>query len=333
LRPVNDNGQLPNPMKLLTPARVTLLMLLIVGGLVAAYVAKNLAGADEKPSTIPTRTVPMAISDLKPGTVVTDAHLGVGRMAVAELGEHPGMLLESRAIVGRVVKQEIQAGTPITSDQLYQPGELPPLSVTKGMRAVSVPLKDAVALVDGRITPGQFVDVHLTPAVDTANRARFRGGITITLFKGVRVLAMSTGGGRALGRGPGSSVTLELTPGQANIMILASARGEITLSYNPDGPGNGGVGVNREDRATLDEILGLSTPRDDSFTAESYKGTTRSTLRFQNGRRVDNAGVTRNLSGDSQTLRRSGRPKIVNQPGSGPARQRLTDGPQPSPSI
>jgi pilus assembly protein CpaB len=318
-------------MKLLTPARVTLLMLLVVAGLVAAYVAKNLLAAGGAPAKVETRTVPMAISDLKPGTIVTEAHLGVARMPVAEFSSHPGMLLENRAIVGRVVKQEIQAGTPITSDQLYQPGEMPPLSVGKGMRAVSVPLKDAVSLVDGRIAAGQYVDVHLTPTVDSGNRSRFHGGLTITLFKGVRVLALSTGGGRSLGQGSGSSVTLELTPGQSNILILAATRGDITLSYNPDGPGKGGVGVNREDRATLDEILGLSTPRDDSFTAENFKGTSRSTVRFQHGRRVDD-GVTQKRPDGKRPSRGAGRPKIVNSPGGGPDRQRLADGPRLSPT-
>jgi pilus assembly protein CpaB len=292
-------------------------MLLVVGGLVAAYVAKNLLAADATPLKVETRAVPMAVADLKPGTVVTEAHLGVARMPVAEFSRHPGMLLENRAIVGRVVKTSIQAGTPITSDQLYQPGEMPPLSVGKGMRAVSVPLKDAVALVDGRIASGQYVDVHLTPNIDANNTAKFRGGITITLFKGVRVLAMSTGS-RAVGQGAGSSVTLELTPGQANVMILASTRSDITLSYNPDGPGNGGVGVNREDRATLDEILGVSAPRDNAFTTENFKGTARSTLRFQNGRRIDDVTQKQKPPAIPQRSRDSARPKIVEQPLDGP---------------
>ncbi|MFQ5734279.1 MAG: Flp pilus assembly protein CpaB [Planctomycetaceae bacterium] len=284
-------------MKMLTPARVTLLMLLVVGGLVAAYVAKNLLAADSTPPKIETRTVPMAVADLTPGTTVTEAHLGVGRMDVREFSRHPGMLLDNRAIVGRVVKEPVQAGTPILSSQLYQPGEQPPLSVGDGMRAVSVALKDPVALVDGRIRPGQFVDVHLTPTNTGAND-RFPGGITLTLFKGVRVLALGTGGG-TLGSDRSSSVTLELTPGQSNIMILAASRGDITLGYNPDGKGDGGVGVNREDRATLEDILGLKPPVKDgsTFTSESYRGSTRSINQFRDGRRIiDGGGITRRRS-------------------------------------
>ena len=59
-------------MKILTPARVTVLMLMVVGGLAAAYVAKNLLAADTTPPKVETRTVPMAVADLKPGTVVTE---------------------------------------------------------------------------------------------------------------------------------------------------------------------------------------------------------------------------------------------------------------------
>lgn len=278
-------------MKFLTPARVTLLMLLVVGGLVGAYVAKGLLASDAAPVKVETRAVPMAVADLKPGTVITEAHLGLGRLPVNDLAEYPGMLLDNRGIVGRVVKAPIQAGTPIVSQQLYQPGEQPPLEVGEGMRAVSVSLGERVALVDGRIQPGQFVDVHMTPNVNGQADRRFRGGITLTLFKGVKVLAVNSGTAGNASRA-GNSVTLELTRGQANIMILAANRGSITLSYNPEGRGDGGVGVTDENRATLEEILGLrdlpEPPK--PFVIESYKGTSRSTIQFQSGRRINGNG-------------------------------------------
>ncbi|GAB4156930.1 MAG: hypothetical protein Tsb009_33950 [Planctomycetaceae bacterium] len=280
-------------MKILTPARVTLLMLFAIGGLIAAYVAKGLMASDEAPVKIETRAVPMAVADLKPGTVITEAHLGLGRMPVNELSDYPGMLLDNRGIVGRVVRSPIRAGTPILSKQLYQPGERPPLEVGEGMRAVSVALSGQVALVDGRIQPGQFVDVHMTPNAEARNDQRYRGGITLTLFKGVKVLAVNSGASGSSSRlspsGSSNSVTLELTPGQANIIILAARRGEITLSYNPEGRGDGGVGVTDENRATLEEILGLRpVPRPPQpFVSETFKGSSRTTLQFQNGRRLN----------------------------------------------
>lgn len=274
-------------MKSLTPARITLMMLVVVGGLIAAYVAKGLLATEQAAPEVEMRNVPMAIADLPPGTVVTEAHVGAGRITESEI--QPGMLLNERAIIGRVVKETIPAATPITSTQLYQPGERPPLKVGPGMRAVSVSLSAVVDMVDGLVKPGEFVDIHMTPNNADSGDRRFRGGLTLTLFKGVKVIAIN----RNIQQGDvdrvGNSVTLELTPEQANIMILARDRGDITMSFNPEGKGTGGVAVSSENRATLDEILGLKplpkpTP---PLVTESYRGSLRETTSFRDGKRSD----------------------------------------------
>ena len=137
-------------------------MFVIVGGLIAAYVAKNLLATEEKAPVVQTRTVPMALADLKPGTVIGPAHIGSGRIKMSELA--PEMLLNEQGLLGRVVKKPIKAANPIFSSQLYLPNEHPPLPVGKGMRAVSVSVANSTALVDGLIRPGQYADIHLTPS-------------------------------------------------------------------------------------------------------------------------------------------------------------------------
>jgi Flp pilus assembly protein CpaB len=112
---------------------------------------------------------------------------------------------------------------------------------------------------------------------------------------GVRVLAVGNNSeAEAANRESANTVTLELTPEQANVLILAHEKGEIALSDNPDGKGNagrvnGGVTAKSQDRATLDEILGINRPetapvvktvRQQPFTSETFKGAERSTLRF-----------------------------------------------------
>lgn len=270
-------------MKRLTPANVTLMMLITVFSLVAAYIAKNLR-ATEAPPPVERRSVPMALSSLEPGTVITEAHLGEGRVPETEL--QPEMLLDESGIVGRVVKQPIPAARPIRASQLYQPGERPPLEIEEGMRAVSVSVPDGVALVDGLIRPGQSVDVHLTPSRPV--RGDGSGGLTLTLLEGVRVVALNRGQAATSVNRTDNSVTLELTPKQANILILARDRGEITLSYNPGGAGESSVGLSGQGRATLEQILGLKPPPqpEPPFVVESYRGASRSTLEFRNGRRV-----------------------------------------------
>lgn len=78
-------------------------MFLIVGLLVVGYVAKTMLAGQTKPPAPPVmRDAPMAISDIAPGTVITENHLGVGRIQRDKL--EPDMLLTNRVIVGRVAE-------------------------------------------------------------------------------------------------------------------------------------------------------------------------------------------------------------------------------------
>ena len=288
-------------MKSLTPAKVTLLMFGVFGVLIAAYIGKRLLAGKEEAPPVATRNIPMAISELEPGTLVTDEHLGLGPIAIKNL--KPEMMTSNRVIVGRIVKERIPAATPISTGQLYPAGETPPIQVEPGMRAISVSLESSVDLVDGLIKPGEYVDVHMTPT-GMNNDKRLNGGMTLTLFNGVRVIAINRSYTQNSSSRRGTNVTLELTPEQANIMILARDRGEITMSYTPEGKGDGGVAVSSSEKATLYEILGLKTPEKPKeeeppkpFIVEGYYGSSRSVNKFdRDGLRI----------GDYDSYRRGG---------------------------
>ncbi len=264
----------------LTPALLTVIMLLVVGGLVTAFVAKRMLAHEEVVVPQETITVPMALTDLKPGTVITERHIGMGPVRPDQLTRE--VLRTNRVVVGRIVKAPITRAQPILTSDLYAPGERPPLVVTPGMRAVSVALSNGTALVDGLIGPGQFVDIHFTPSGNSGTR----GGLVMTLFQGVKLLAInrSQSSATSLGR-RSNSVTMELTPEQANIMLLARNRGDINLTYSPNGLGNGGVAVADETRAYLDELLGLAEPTP-PFVTEIYKGADRRENTFDDGRLI-----------------------------------------------
>jgi pilus assembly protein CpaB len=167
------------------------------------------------------------------------------------------------------------------------------------MRAVSITLPLQSAAPNGLLKAGHYVDVYLTPRIDAANDARLQGGMTVTLFRGVRLLATSAGESfDQPSDEPSGLVTLELTPEQATVLILAREKGHLALSYNPEGKGDGGVALKNSDRATFDEILGVPTaapssvgpsspaptsagPAAAAFTAEVYKGSVRSTRQFE----------------------------------------------------
>lgn len=270
----------------------------VVGVLVAAYVVKNALARTEAPAAPGSRNIPMPIADIPAGTVVTENHLGQGPYPTDKLERD--MLLVNRVIVGRVAKDAIKAATPIRANQLYQPGEQPPLDLAEGMRAVSVEVGESTSMVDGLIKPGQYVDVLFTYQASGNADDRFQGGLTMKLFDGVKVLAINRSVTQGRVDRQSNRVTLELSEGQSNIIVLAKDRGHITLTYNPNGRGNGGLAVNNSERVTLYEILGLKRgePEKEPFVTESYRGAGRSTLFFNDrGRRLDgwgNGGYGRN---------------------------------------
>ncbi len=273
-------------MRRLTPATLTLVMFGIVGLLVVGYVAKTmLAGQEKPPAPIATRDVPMAVTDVAAGTIITENHLGMGKYPRDKLTSD--VLLANRVIIGRVTKGPLKAATPIKANQLYQPGELPPLEVAEGMRAVSVLVGDGVAMVDGMIKPGQFVDILFTASAGGPGvvDSSFQGGFTMRLFEGVKILAINRNFTQSRVDRGANHVTLELTQAQTNIVVLAQDRGKLTLTYNPsDAVGDGGLALSNEERVTLFEILGLKkqepvNPKDPIQT-EIYRGHSRITVQF-----------------------------------------------------
>ncbi len=282
-------------MKRLTPATLFTLMLVGVGALVAAYAGKKLFARQEVVEAPQADLMPVPVADLPPGTVITAAHLGQARIKRERL--IPETVKSERILIGRVVKNTLKRAEPINTGDLYPPGETPPLELAPGMRAVSIDLQDASAKVDGLIRAGHYVDVHFSP---TANPDPVKGPFTMTLFKGVKVLSMGNAGNARSSRG--STVTLELSPEQANIILLAKEKGNLQLTYTPDGKGNGGVAVADADRATLSEILGLSEPKKEKapYKWEMYFGSSNTSAFFRDGRRVfDDAQGNDLMRGDA----------------------------------
>ena len=239
-------------MRRLTPAGVSTMMVVVVGLLVTAYFAKLMRAEDSRgpgspsASTVEFRAVPTAAGSLEPGTVITSAHLSTTRVRVDGLA--PDVLLQEQSVLGRTVKQRIAAGSSLRASQLYPPGEGPQPVVARGMRAVSIPVPRGLATMNGLVKTGQYVDVYLTPRADAGGDSRFRNGLTLTLFRGVRLLSVAPD---AAADEASSAVTLELTPEQATVLILAREKGSLALSYNPEGKGESGVALKNRDRATL----------------------------------------------------------------------------------
>lgn len=256
----------------------------------------------------PLRTMPMAITEIAPGTVITMKHIGNGPVGPnAELA--PDTIRNLDSIVGRIAKERIPAAVPLQGSMFYSIGDYPTLQIEDGKRGVTVNVDDATAILSGLIKTGQHVDVYMTTDAGTGNRLQSTGGsvatgrtgMTVTLFKGVKVVAMNRGSGSAALQGSGShSVTLELDENQALIMLLAEEKGRISLTYNPTGSGVGGINVKPEnDRVTMEQLLGMTDEPDikKPFRTEAYRGVGRSSVFWRDGERVDDLGSGDNNDG------------------------------------
>ena len=329
-------------MKFLTPARLSLFMFLIVGGLIAAYIAKGLLAVDERrPPESLTRNVPMAISDLPAGTLITEAHLGIGPSLKTKITRD--VLLNNKSIVGRVAKEAIKAAEPIVSSQLYERGVYPPLKLSEGMRAVTISLS-GTAILDGMVRPGQYVDVHFSPTAMQGD-PRLRGGMTMTLFRGVKILAINrsvTQSGVGGNQNSENAVTLEMSEGEENIILVAREKGTLYCSYNPNGAGENNRELSNKDRVTLEEILGLEPlPKPEQpivqrpFVTQVYRGSTMSQNSFikvgdkmmlQNGAgNMSPTTATNNNGGNDSSRSNPPEPDILPSPSSIP--------PEPAPPL
>lgn len=291
-------------MRRLSPALLTIVMLGIVGMLVVLYVGKKMFATTEQPPADPLVEIPMALSDLKVGTVITEGHLATGRSRTSNMTRE--VVRSSRVLVGRVVKNPITAAQPIKTTDLFPPGEKPKPVVAPGKNLVTISLNNSTAVAESVIRPGDHVDVKFLPA-NFPNREDV-GGLIITLCQGVRVVEMngnSTGATTSSRSRAGvagtTSLTLELTPAQSNVLLLAQNNGTLQFTYNPSGEGTGGVGITDEDRVTLYQILGIEpAPAEDpvtpAFVTEIFNGGGRQIHEFRGSVRADQYAVETNDS-------------------------------------
>jgi len=269
-----------------------MLVFVAMGGMIVLYVVKTLTAREVPPPVNTTRVVPMLVGDLEPGTVITDKHLGRGPWPADEIRDD--VLLSEGGIIGRVVKVPMEAATPIHGNDLYAHGALPPLSVSQGFRAVTVSIREQAAIMNGLIKPGDFVDIQFTPNDLTGDpRYALVGGMSIKLFKGVRVLALNRDFVQTPLQATQNSVTLEIADEDTGILELCSRKGELTLQFTKVGDGRATVQVQDPNRPTLEEILQLppvpeepeppAPPEPDRFTSRIYRQSGLNTVRFQNG--------------------------------------------------
>ena len=170
-----------------------------------------------------------------------------------------------KMVTGAIARSPLLEGEPVTRQKLIKPGQGGVLAaiLPSGMRAISTRIKEETSA--GRlILPNDRVDVILT------RRIRGQGSqdefVSDTLFFNVRVLAVGqeigTKEGSKSSEGAANTATLELTPGQAELLARANSTGEISLSLRSvaDQKGQGPTAAKNDERGSVVRVLRYGVP-------------------------------------------------------------------------
>jgi pilus assembly protein CpaB len=181
------------------------------------------AGADE-----PDNLIVVANLDIAYGERVEKRHLK--RVPLPEGVTPAGAFTDPDEVVGQVATQGILVGEIILARRLAEHLEGSTLAALVGqnMRAISVRVNDVVG-VAGFLLPGNRVDI-LATRKDSNRRV-----ITETILQNIKVLAVDQTA-RTENNDPVivRSVTLEMTPAQAEILVKARGEGTVQLTLrNP----------------------------------------------------------------------------------------------------
>lgn len=208
------------------PILIALSLLLAVG---AAWVANRwLIAQSERTEAVPDSVqVAAAAIDIPFGTKVEGRHVKVIQMLAGSVPQ--GVFGSAAAVEGKIARSEIIQGEILLAGRFAEEGDGSILAavVAENMRAVSVRVNDVVG-VAGFLLPGNRVDVVTAYRDGQETRSE-------TVIQNVKVLAVdqtaSTNKNEPV---VVRAVTLEVTPEDAEKLILAEQRGTIQLALrNP----------------------------------------------------------------------------------------------------
>jgi pilus assembly protein CpaB len=226
---------------------VTLLFVitLIIGGFAAINMMRSNA-------SVPIRQVLTANMALPVGTLLRGEDITWRAVSVTEgdqivrpngpaVEAKPELVQEAEAaLYGAVVRHPLGAGDPIRRGDIVRPGERDFLKMVllPGTRAIAFPVVTGGAST-GLLSPGDRVDVILTQNfkhdVGTENRniPLTRRSLSETVVQNLRVLAIDaieTKPQPGNNSGFGRTVTLEVTPDQAELINVSTELGKLSLT-------------------------------------------------------------------------------------------------------
>jgi len=184
-----------------------------------------------------------AARPLRIGTLIHPEDLAATQVAVASItADTVAATAENRAaLAGSMLRRSYEQGETLLSPSMIRPGDrgFLALVLAPGTRAVSVAV-DAVLGAGGLIWPGDHVDMLLTQSIEDTGASAGRRFVGETVLSDLRIVAVDkvfiqgavgdvpdTAAGNNAGP---RTVTVEVTPVQAERVAVASRLGRISFS-------------------------------------------------------------------------------------------------------
>ena len=240
-------------------AKTILAMLFLVSlGVAAAVMLRSLPQKSEAAAEAATSeeilvaTMPLAAGTLMRARDVAWQTIGgppergeIVRPPAAVRGTQPKADEEARAeVYGTALRGPVAAGDPIRRDVIVKPGDRDFLQVvlSPGARAIAIPVA-AGGPGAGLLYPGDRVDIILTQKFNDSSAPLTRRSVSETVAENLRVLVIDGMDAKTAGNPSARTVTLEVTPEQAEKINVATELGKLSLTLRGVGGADAARGV------------------------------------------------------------------------------------------
>ncbi len=237
------------------PIVVVLIVLALGAAAIAAYLANQWVRSQAPAPTptaaqqVNTQNVLVAARDIIPGTILKpddlrwqawpSSGIDADRMIVEPSAQVEQSQNPQQDFLEHIARRQIMAGEPMSKEMVIKQGDsgVTAANLKPGMRAVTINVAPPAG-VAGLVLPNDHVDVIVnTPVRDLTGINGWKDVVlrytSETILKDIRVVAINQTLSHDPAKGvaePGNLVTLELTPAQAEKLLVAQQLGQLNLS-------------------------------------------------------------------------------------------------------
>jgi pilus assembly protein CpaB len=266
------------------------LVVAVFFGLIAAYGIYNFLSERQKAEETlraANQNIIVAAQDIPPGTTFNEETMKKGLLKTTPWPKSSipaGAFSSQQQIVGKVNRVKILANEPILESRLAGEGAGLTVRLEAGKRALALSVNEIVG-VSGFIVPDDRVDVILTT---TPLGATGDTKISKIVMQNKRVLSVAQSTEQKDGKPQlARSITLEVTPEEAEKLSLASSEGQIALALRGlgDDAQLSTIGSNKRDLLAIAAVphkAGGPTPPPppDKYRVEVIHGSNRNVVEF-----------------------------------------------------